>query len=110
MPHARLAAPHAPDHEVLLRVQKYILIAAVLLAVAALVEHHPGLMAVVAVVAVLALALIERLLSLPAERAVDAVANTPYRSADGGSFRAGEVEKKTRASQGVIVIDGGSKK
>lgn len=107
MPHAHLAATDTPNHEVLHRVQKYILVTAVLLALAALVEHHPGLMAVVAVVAVLALALIERLISLPAD---SAPANTKYRSADGGSFRAGEVEKKTRASQGVIVIDGGSKK
>lgn len=107
MPHTHLAATQAPGHEALHRVQKYILIAAALLAGAALVEHHTGLMVVVAVVAVLALALIERLLALPA---AETAANTRYRSADGGSFRAGEEEKKTRASQGVIVIDGGSKK
>lgn len=110
MPHANIAAPHTPNSEILHRIQKYILYAAAVLAVVAIIEHHPALIGVVAVIAVLALALIERVISLPANNAMPSEVSAKYRSADGGSFRAGEIEKKSSVKQAVIVIDGGSKK
>jgi hypothetical protein len=110
MSHAHIDASHIRNSEILHRVQKYILYAAAALAAVALIEHHPALIGVVAVIAVLAVALIERVISLPTNDAMPGATSEKYRSADGGSFRAGEIEKKNSVKQSVVVIDGGSKK
>jgi hypothetical protein len=111
MHYAHFDAPHIPNRETLLRVQKYILIVAAVLALAALIEHHVGLISAVAVIAVLALALVERVMTLPANSAAPSQASTKYRCGDGGSSRAGAFEKKSRvAAKAGFVSDGGSQK
>jgi hypothetical protein len=109
MNYANVAAPHSTNQQLLRRVEKSILIAAAVLAVAALIAHHTGISAAVGLIAVLAITVIERLKALPTEADTPLHARGHYRYADGGSFRAGEIEKKTPAKQSTVVIDGGTK-
>lgn len=109
MNYANLVASHVPDQQVLHRVEKSILIAAAVLAIAAFVAHHAGISAAVALVAALAVTLIERIKGLPTAHAPHYQLKTQYRYADGGSFRAGEFEKKSPAKRPAVVLDGGTK-
>lgn len=109
MNYANIAASHAPTQQLLRRVEKAILIAAAALAIVALVAHHAGISAAVALIAVLAVTVIERLKALPIDAATPLHAKGQYRYADGGSFRAGEIEKKTPVKPSTVVIDGGTK-
>lgn len=109
MNYVNVAATHAPNQQLLRRVERTILIAAAALAVVALVAHHTGISAAVALIAVLAVTVIERLKALPTEDDAPLHAKGHYRYADGGSFRAGEIEKKVSVKQTAVVIDGGTK-
>ncbi len=107
MNYAHVAASHTPNQQLLRRVEKSILIAAATLAVAALVAHHAGISAAIALIAVLAVTVIERLKTLPTEDAVPS--HTQYRHADGGSSHTTELKKKAPEKQASIVIDGGTR-
>ena len=65
MIHASITSSHAPNLQLMRRIEKGILIAAAALAVIALIAHHTGISATVALLALLAVTIIERLKAQP---------------------------------------------
>lgn len=99
--------PHT-EHKVLRRVQGVILLLAAGLSLAALIYHHPGLVALVVAFAVLAQLVVERVSSVP-EHASQPDTAHGYRYTDGGSFRGEDHKRRApRKSQSFIVHDGGN--
>lgn len=100
-------APRHTEHEALHRVQKYTLLISAALSLAALMAHHPGLVALVAASTILVQIVLQRITTGPEVVSLPHAAIS-YRFADGGSSRSDFMEGSLPTKQSVIVIDGGS--